>query len=223
MQPINRQIFFAAWRREFGSLTQQQVDGLNVLLSMLEADKYVTDIRWGACMLGTTYHETAKTMQPIHEHGSRAYFIGRYGSQTKVGKVLGNDTPEEGADYAGWGDVQLTGENNYEAAEAAMRKYYPDVVARFEERTGRKFDLTVGDQPGDSADPANAGDPEIAYCIMSHGMRTGMFTGVGLKRYIHDDVCDYFNSRKIINGLDCAKLIAGYCVKIEMILREATA
>ena len=106
----------------------------------------------------------------------KAYFIRRYGSQTKVGKRLGNDTPEEGADYAGRGDVQITGETNYEKAEAALREFYPEIVAEFERRTGKRFDLTVGDQPDDKRDPDNAMDPAIAYAIMSFGMRTGMFT-----------------------------------------------
>jgi putative chitinase len=92
-------------------------------------------------MLATTKHETADTFQPIHEYGSHAYFVRRYGSQTKIGKQLGNDTAEEGAIYAGRGDVQLTGETNYEKAEDALRSDYPDLVAQYEARTGKNFRL----------------------------------------------------------------------------------
>lgn len=221
MQKLNRAKFYAVFRQKFGPLTQGQVDGLESLLNSLEADTHVADLRWAAYMLATTKWETADTFKPVHEYGSRAYFIARYGSQTKVGKVLGNDTPEEGADYAGRGDSQCTGENNYEMAETALRKEYPEVIARFEARTGKKFDLTVGDQPNDETDPDNMMDPEISYCTMSYAMRNGAYTGVGLARYINDKVCDYPNARKIINGLDCSEKIANIAIGMEAALRAA--
>lgn len=52
--------------------------------------------------------------------------------------------------------------------------------------------------------------PEYAAEIMVIGMNGGMFTGVGLKKYFNENVTDPINARKIINGLDCATLIAGY-------------
>jgi putative chitinase len=210
-------------QQEFKTLSDLAQRGLLDLLACMEADEHLTDVRWIAYMLATTQHEVGGTWQPIHEHGSQSYFIGRYGSQTRVGKELGNDTPEEGADYAGRGFPQVTGESNYEMAESALRKEYPDVVAKFESRTGKKFDLTVGDQPGDSADPDNMMDPEIAYCVMSYAMRTGAFTGVGLSKYFNSEKTDWLNARKIINGLDCAAKIAGYAVKFEAILKECVA
>lgn len=210
MQSINREKFFANYRNEFGGLKQDQVNDLNDLLNFLEQDPHVTDLRHGGYMLATTHHETAFTYRPIHEYGSRSYFINRYGGHTALGKRLGNDTPVEGADYAGVGDVQLTGEDNFERMEKAIREEYPDVVARFEARTGKLFDLTVGDQPNDKLDPQNAGDPEIAYFIMSLGMRKGMFTGKKLTDYFNATLTDWVNARKIINGLDCAKRIATY-------------
>lgn len=221
MQSINRQVFFDGWRSGFNALSQGQVDGLEALLGFLEADRHVTDLRWGAYKLATTYHETGTTMKPIHEHGSRKYFIDRYGSQTKVGKVLGNDTPEEGATYAGKGYTQTTGESNSEMLERILPKEYPEVIARWEAARGRKFDLTVGDQPGDDQDNMALMEPEIAYINMSISMRKGLYTGVGLPKYINDDRCDYVNARRIINGMDCADRIAGYAVKIEAILRAA--
>jgi hypothetical protein len=219
---FDREKFFAGYRQRIDTLNQGQVDALNELLDFIEADSLITDLRHVAYMLATSKHETAHTFRPIHEHGSRSYFISRYGSQTSTGKRLGNDTPEEGATYAGRGQVQLTGEYNYEVAEQDMRKFYPDVVARFEARTGKKFDLTVGDQPNDERDPDNAMDAEIAYCIMSNGMRMGRFTGKKLTDYIAGATCDYVHARAIINGLDRASLIAGYAMKFEKILRAST-
>lgn len=221
MNKLNRDKFFFAYQGPLGMLSPSAREGLDYLLFCLEADQHITDLRHVAYILATTLHETAGTFRPIHEYGSRAYFIKRYGSATKVGKVLGNDTPEEGAAYAGRGYPQVTGENNYEMLEKALPKEYPEVVARWEARHKKKFDLTIGDQPNDSTDPDNLLDPEIAYCAMSYGMRKGAFTGVGLKKYIHDDVCDYLNARRIINGTDCAATIAGYAVTIEAALRAS--
>jgi putative chitinase len=209
---INRKFFFDQVRVSLfgGALRSQQVDGMNFILDCAEADGHITDPRWLAYMLATTKHETADTMQPIHEYGSHQYFVQRYGGQTALGRRLGNDTPEEGADYSGEGDVQITGETNYEKAEAALRSEYPELIAAFEARTGKKFDLTVGDQPNDQDDAKNAGDPAIAYAIMSHGMRTGMFTGKKLSDYFTVGVEDPINARRIINGLDQAGIIATY-------------
>jgi len=218
---INRERFFFAFQGPLGQFSPLQLEALDYLLSALENDPHITDIRDAAYILATTYHETAATFRPIHEYGNRAYFMKRYGSDTKVGRELGNDTPEEGADYAGRGFPQVTGENNYEMIERALRKEYPEVIARFEQRTGKSFDLTVGDQPNDSSDPDNMMDPEIAYCAMSYGMRKGAFTGVGLRKYINDKGCDYINARRIINGTDCAQKIAGYAVNIEAALEAA--
>ena len=219
---MNRNIFYKNYRIEFGPLTQSQIDGLNKLLNFIEEDKHIKDIRWIAYILATVYHECARTWQPIKESGSSEYFIRRYGSQTKVGKSIGNDTPEEGSIYAGRGYSQVTGETNYERNEIMLRKEYPDVVDRFEKRTGRKFDLTIGDHAYDVNDPDNMLDPEIAYCSMSMSMRKGLYTGVGLKRYINGNGCDFYNARKIINGLDCADKVAFYAKKFLKCVKAAT-
>lgn len=219
---FDRQKFFAGFRKAFDTLSQSQVDALNDLLNFIEKDDLISDVRHISYILATTYHETAKTFRPIHEYGGRSYFINRYGGQTALGKRLGNDTAEEGAIYAGRGFVQLTGEYNYETAEKDMRSYFPDVVNAFEERTGKKFDLTVGDDPNDSSDPDNAMDAEIAYFIMSNGMREGRFTGKKLRDYISGRNCDYVAARRIINGTDRASTIANYARSFEAILKASS-
>lgn len=218
---FNRAKFYEGFRKFEGELTQQQVNGVNFILDSMEKDPYLTNVSHAAYMFATVKPETAHTYQPIHEYGGYKYFVKRYGSQTKVGKGLGNDTPEEGALYAGVGLVQLTGESNFEKMEVALRKYYPEIVKEFEQRTGKKFDLTVGDQPNDNLDPQNAGDPAIAYAIMSYGMRTGLFTGRKLSDYDKVQGFDAKNARKIINGLDHAELIAGYYKRFLPILKQS--
>lgn len=114
-----------------------------------------------------------------------------------TGKKYGLPDKDTGKVYYGRGYVQLTWKENY----AAM---------------GRVFGLDFANEPD------LVMRPEVAYQIMSYGMRKGSFTGVKLAMYIHDDVCDYLHGRKIINGMDKADLIAGFAVKIEAMLKEAS-
>jgi len=218
---FNRVKFYEGMRQFERGLTQGQVNGINYILDSMEKDPFLKKVEHAAYMFATVKPETAHTYQPIHEYGGHKYFVKRYGSQTKVGKRLGNDTPEEGATYAGRGNVQLTGESNYEKAEEALRKYYPEIVAEFEARTGKKFDLTVGDQLNDAGDADIASDPAIAYAIMSYGMRTGMFTGRKLSDFDFNNPTDVRNARKIINGLDHADMIRGYYNRFLPILKQS--
>jgi putative chitinase len=183
---IDKERFLFAYQGPFGPLEDSQKEGLDELLSFLEADEHITDIRHAAYMLATAYHETGKTFKPIAEYGR-----GR-------GKKYGIPDPETAQTYYGRGYVQLTWKGNYDAESKV---------------TG--VDLIHN--------PDLAMQPEIAYKIMSGGMRHGSFTGVGLSRYIHDDVCDYLHARKIINGMDCAEKIADYAEKIEKALRDSEA
>lgn len=106
MQRINHTKFFEEYKKEFGPLSQNKVDGLSFLLTALEADTFVVDITWAAYMLATVKHETADTYQPIEEYGKGK---GRkYGFPNSKGKL-----------YYGRGYVQLTWEANYKM----MTKY----------------------------------------------------------------------------------------------------
>jgi hypothetical protein len=53
---------------------------------------------------------------------------------------------------------------------------------------------------------------------MKIGMEKGLYTGKKLSDYINQSRCDYVQSRRIINGMDRAKLIADYAVFFETIL-----
>lgn len=167
-----------------GKLTQDQVDGLNAIVQAMNEFK-LQDKRQAAYILATTYHETAKTMQPISERGSDAY-LSKYDTG-KLAAALGN-TPQadgDGQKYKGRGYVQLTGAANYRKMSAL---------------TG--FNLI--------RQPELANSPKIAAQIMLHGMTKGMFTGKRLSDYINSVKCDYSNARRIINGMDRANDIAEY-------------
>jgi hypothetical protein len=95
---MKRSAFYAALRSRtsgaFGtSLSAQQVAGMEAILA--EAEHRSTPLGHLAYILGTTYHETAATMQPIHEQGKRPYF-NKYEPGTRIGKVLGNSKAGNG-------------------------------------------------------------------------------------------------------------------------------
>ena len=71
---------------------------------------------------------------------------------------------------------------------------------------------------GIEAYPDDALDPEMAYGILSRGMREGLFTGKKLSDYINDQKADYRNARRIVNGLDKADLIADRAQRFRAIL-----
>ena len=188
---IQRKYFFDSVRGSLfaGNLTQDQVDGLNILLDYAEGEG--TDDRHLAYILATTFHETAQTMQPIAEY-----------SKGK-GKPYGVPDPTTGQTYYGRGYVQLTWKDNYQKQDDK---------------------LNLLGQLVQNADLAM--DPDIALQVLFSGMYDGDFTGVGLPKYITctdptSDTTDFYNARKIVNGLDCATQIQGYAQKFANALAHA--
>lgn len=199
---FDRKVFFDNYRKQFGKLSQGQVEGVEALLTSFETDDKITEIKKMAYMFATIKHETAETYKPIAEYGNKAYF-NRYDPEladTKIrqetAKKNGNTEKGDGYKYRGRGYVQITWKNNY--------KRLGDAIG---------YNLV--------AKPDDALAPEIAYKIMSYGMRKGAFTGKKLSDYIMGSQADYKNARKIINGLDKAEVIKGYAEKFEKILNES--
>jgi putative chitinase len=199
---INRDTFFHAIRDSLfgGHFTQDQVDGLNTLLDVWEASGY-TDRRWFAYMLATAFHETAQTMQPIHERGGNAYFTKMYdirGNRPDLARRMGNISPGDGAKYCGRGYVQLTWRVNY-----------------------HRMGLLLGVDLENNPDLAM--QPDVAAKVMFEGMTKGAshvgdFTGVSLEKYFNATTEDWVNARRIINGVDCAQAIAAYAKKFNAAL-----
>jgi hypothetical protein len=178
------------YERSFGALTRRQREGLDFLLASIAADPEVGDVRWAAYMLATVKHECADRWQPIEEF-DRGH--GReYGRPVEVhdedGRAFRNT-------YYGRGYVQLTWDYNYRGL-------------------GRQLGM------GNALllHPERALDPQIAYRILSVGMRRGSYTGKSLPTYIAGDRCDYRNARRIVNGLDQAERIEGYALRLQTIL-----
>jgi len=188
---IDRPKFFAGYVAAFGTPKPDAQAGLDALLAAAEVDQEITDIRWLAYMLATVKHECANTWRAIEEYGRGK---GRkYGVPVTVTDPQGRSFTNV---YYGRGYVQLTWKDNYQAMGQVLKNRLV-------------------------YEPALALQPDVAYGIMSYGMRKGSFTGKKLADYISASGCDYVNARKIINGLDQAQTIAGYAVKLEAVLRAS--
>ena len=102
--------------------------------------------------------------------------------------------------YFGRGYVQLTWWSNYARAGAAI---------------GHGLDLLF--------DPELVKDPQIAYTIMSHGMRTGegFANGKRFANYFYGTHADYVHARAMVNGADHRNEIAQLARSFEGILLKA--
>ena len=164
----------------FSTLPQERVDSINAILDECED---ISDDRWIAYILGTTYHETAYKMLPIEE-------IGKGKNRPYGKKVKYNGEPYEYPDklYYGRGFVQLTWYENYE-------------------RFGKILGIPLLEQP------ELALKPDVSAKILVIGMTKGLFTGKKLSDYFNSKKGDWINARRIVNGLDCATIIANYSKK----------
>lgn len=180
------------------TLSQSEVDGCKAILLAMGG----ASLSHCAYALATAYHETAGTMQPIKEYGSHSYFMRRYdptGANPKVAKQLGNTVAGDGAAYAGRGYVQLTGRANYAKAGRILGVDLigtPDIAMRH----------------------------DIAAKVLRRGMDEGWFTGKKFSDYLPDGpatVDQFAAARRIINGVDKARTIAGHAVHFQVMLQVA--
>ena len=194
----NPAAFFDALRHGLlgPALSGKEVEGCKALIDAFAAASWPRS--WAAYGLATAYHETAHSMQPVKENGGPNYFFRMYdpgGNRPAVAKRLGNSEPGDGARYCGRGYVQLTGRANYRKAG---------------EELGQPLE----------AEPELALDPRIAADIMVRGMAEGWFTSQSCTTLLPagglagDKTC-VCAARKIINGQDCAPLIASYALSFQ--------
>ena len=180
-----------------GKLTQEQVDGINIILETMDRDEFkVVDKRHAAYILATSFWETGRTMEAVKEKTDKTgeqYFFRMYdinGSRPQVAKRLGNTIPGDGIKFAGRGQVQLTGRTNY----TNMGKYLKlDLV--------NKPDLLL--------------DTKISARVLVYGLLNGSFTGVSIKKYLTSTKTDYVNARRVVNGVDKAEEIANIAKSFE--------
>jgi hypothetical protein len=190
---LDHEKWIAAYSAVYGHIDPVKQQNIERLLSAIEADAAVIDVRWAAYMLATVKHECADRWQPVEEYGKGT---GRpYGDPVTVVSADGQSHVNT---YYGRGYIQITWKDNY---------------ARLGKAIGVSDQLVIS--------PEKALDPSIAYRIMSEGMRHGLFTGRKLSDYINDQKCDYLQARRIINGLDQAERIAGYSNTLEAVFGQS--
>jgi len=184
----------------YGRGTDIQENGLDFLIRKINEDEALTCIGWPAYMLATVKHETANTFQPISERGSREHYFLKYEPNMALGHYLGNTEPGDGYKYRGRGFVQITGRPNYRRLNDLLGLHGEDDIYEYPDQAMRR---------------------DIAYRIMSEGMRTGAFTGRKLGDFIDNEIQDYYSARKIINGLDAADRITTYAKAFDGILKRS--
>tara|TARA_R110001606_G_scaffold367726_1_gene523321 strand:- start:670 stop:1221 length:552 start_codon:yes stop_codon:yes gene_type:complete len=98
--------------------------------------------------------------------------------------------------YYGRGYVQLTWDYNY--------KKYSEIL-----------NINILNNPD------RAMEHNIAFKILIHGMKNGIYTGKRLDRYINENRKSYLYARFVVNGIDKRELIANYAVLFEEILYKS--
>ncbi len=138
-----------------GSMSQNQVSGVNVLLNATEG----LPLKHRAYILATAHHETGPSSSDLHWTPRREIW-GPSAAQSRyeLRADLGNTEVGDGRRYMGRGYVQITGRTNYRKASNLVGK---DLVAV----------------------PDLALDPAIAARIIVHGMVNGWFAGKKLSDY----------------------------------------
>ena len=181
---VNKIKFYKTIRKDFGKLTQKQVEGFEAILNEWDLSKY-SDNRWLAYMLATVWHETAKTVQPIEEYGKGK--TRSYGKKLKHSGVA-YSAPDKV--YYGRGFVQLTWYENYQLLGRLLKV---DLLNKPE----LALDLNIS--------------TKILFEGMTKGSSSvGDFTGRCLEMYFNCTKEDPINARRIINGTDKAELISIY-------------
>ena len=192
---------FAIIRLKFGSLSQEAVDNINLIVETCE--KYELTYPQVAYVLATTYHETAGTFKPIEEYGK--------GKDRKYGTLYTNSKGVKYGIAGSGGDTYLYSDYPH--------LYYGRGHTQLTHWVNYKF---AGEQLGIDLinNPDLALEPKYAAEILVKGSKEGWFTSKKLSDYINDKSESYYQARRVINSLDKAQLIASYAVVFEKALRS---
>lgn len=220
---INRTAFYQIYRQLFeNKLTQGQVNGFERLFDEWEDKIQETEFCLPvklypqlAYILATVYHETGKLMLPVREgfatsDAQAIRMVTRMYERGQISRNYAIPDSVTGQSYFGRGLIQLTWKDNYQYADSKL---------------GLKGELVNN--------PDKALEPVIGAKIAVHGMYEGWFVkdpsadmGVVDRKDLWDYIDpnrtmkDYFNSRRIVNGLDCAGKIQGYAERFEKCIVE---
>lgn len=208
---IDVDFFFKNYALQFEEITENQENSLIKVFNGIEKyyskEKKQIDKNQLAYILATVKHETGSTFNPVEEaywlkwKTRKKYFeemydpvLGKNEKRRKMALDNGNSETGDGVKYFGRGYVQITWKNNYQ-------------------RMKDKFEVDLINYPG------LALEHELAMSILIYGSEMGVFTGLKLNKYINSKKTDYYNARRVINGIDKATTIKNYAIKIEKCLQ----
>ena len=192
---------FAIIRLKFGSLSQDAVDNINLIVETCE--KYNLSYPQTAYTLATVAWETGRTFKPIEEYGK--------GKGRKYGTLYTNSKGQKYGIAGSGGDTYLYSDYPH--------LYYGRGFVQLTFWVNYKF---AGEQLGIDLinNPDLALQPKYAAEILVKGSANGWFTSKKLSDYINDKSKNYYQARRVINSLDKAQLIADYAVVFEKALRS---
>ncbi|SFH27256.1 chitinase [Ensifer sp. OV372] len=202
---MNRTTFLVYARRApfGGRLMQSQIDAMNGILDewdRRQSTGKVIDNRWLAYMLATVFHETGGTMQPVIENLNY--------SAARLTEVWPSRFPTIASAKPFARNPRKLANKVY---GGRMGNSAPDDGWLYR---GRGLPQITGkdnyDKFGLAKTPEKAAEMGTAIRILFDGMISGLFTGMKLADYFNQVDNDPVGARKIVNGTDKAKLIAGY-------------
>lgn len=194
---MQKSIFYDSIRASAfnGKIDAQQLSGFELILA--EADRRQVNNEFLSAILATTAWETGFTMQPVRE----AFWVKNAEAWRKKNLRYWP--------YYGRGYVQLTWTRNYQKAT----DYFVKVL-------GIDVDFVKN--------PDLVMKPEYSAIILFQGMLDGWFTNKKLSDYLDginesdkEDLREFTNSRRIINGTDKQVEIGLLSLKMEKALRAS--
>ncbi len=187
---MNKAAFYKTVRTRFGSLSQEQVDGIEALLKTVEG----LPLAWQSYMLATAWHETAKTMQPVRE----AYNLSENWRMKKLRYYP----------YYGRGYLQITWLKNYQWLDEAATK------AGLIKEGDLLKNLDLAMRPDIAAFALKQGLIEGRYDAQGKTIKQRLpRKGVATKK-------QYINARYLVNIQDKAEMVEGYAQVFERALRD---
>lgn len=121
-----------------------------------------------------------------------AYFNDAYGNNKKLGNRRGTN---DGYDFRGRGFVQLTGRSNYAKLSARLNEIGYNYTINGKTYGTRENPIDLLTNPDHVSRV-----PELSSIILVEGMKSGLYTGVGLDNFISSKSTDFFGARSIVNG-----------------------
>lgn len=200
MTALNRTTFFAYARNApfGGRLTQGQVENMNIILDLWENEFEggpQGDPRWLAYYLASVFHETSAWMAPVREGtnsrrqatDAQAIAAAKQVYDKGYTKIRYFDVGRYGFVPYGRGPIQVTLDDNYAYVAAKISEAVEDV-------------------------PALLLSKDRGHEIAMYGTYAGWWTRGKHRpsRYFNMTTEDPEGARRIVNGKDKAKLIAGY-------------